>query len=183
MATTTERPTLDPLDYLATDALLDDEERAIRDTVREFVRARVLPDVGEWFEKGTFPQTQRLFFPVLCNQCDEAPCLTICPTGALSHRAMKSEEYVPMRKELGIDPGEDDARLTEVPVPENLAPEGARHRMGPTRAGHRGAPRGFGPAGRVRIPARLGLPRRGRLRSSRRVVQEECGVARGGSRP
>lgn len=37
-------------------------------------------------EKGTFPETQRLFFPVLCNQCDEAPCLTICPTGALFKR-------------------------------------------------------------------------------------------------
>jgi glutaryl-CoA dehydrogenase len=56
MATTTERPAIDPLDYLAIDALLDDEERAIRDTVREFVRAHVLPDVGDWFEKGTFPR-------------------------------------------------------------------------------------------------------------------------------
>jgi Fe-S-cluster-containing dehydrogenase component/formate-dependent nitrite reductase membrane component NrfD len=37
-------------------------------------------------EKGTFPQTQRFFFPVLCNQCDEAPCVRICPTGALFKR-------------------------------------------------------------------------------------------------
>ena len=37
-------------------------------------------------EKGTFPQTQRLFFPVLCNQCEEAPCMNICPTGALFKR-------------------------------------------------------------------------------------------------
>jgi Fe-S-cluster-containing dehydrogenase component/formate-dependent nitrite reductase membrane component NrfD len=37
-------------------------------------------------EKGTFPQTQRLFFPVLCNQCVDAPCLNICPTGALYKR-------------------------------------------------------------------------------------------------
>src|SRR5687767_14712391 len=57
MATTTERPAaLDPLDYLAIDALLDDEERAIRDTVRGFVRANVLDGVGDWFEKGTFPR-------------------------------------------------------------------------------------------------------------------------------
>jgi glutaryl-CoA dehydrogenase len=56
MATTTERAALDPLDYLAIDALLDDEEQAIRDTVREFVRSRVLPDVGDWFEAGTFPR-------------------------------------------------------------------------------------------------------------------------------
>ncbi len=56
MATTTERPALDPLDYLALDALLDDEERAIRDTVRQFVRDNVLDEVGDWFEKGVFPR-------------------------------------------------------------------------------------------------------------------------------
>src|SRR5919108_1488823 len=56
MATTTERPALDPLDYLAIDRLLDDEEKAIRDTVREFVRANVLDEVGDWFEKGMFPR-------------------------------------------------------------------------------------------------------------------------------
>ena len=37
-------------------------------------------------EKGAFPDTQRLFFPVLCNQCEEAPCLKICPTNALYKR-------------------------------------------------------------------------------------------------
>ena len=56
MATTTELPALDPLDLLAVDALLDDEERAIRDTVRQFVRENVLPEIGDWFEKGIFPR-------------------------------------------------------------------------------------------------------------------------------
>jgi len=37
-------------------------------------------------EKGTFPQTQRLFLPVLCNQCADAPCMKICPTSALFRR-------------------------------------------------------------------------------------------------
>jgi Fe-S-cluster-containing dehydrogenase component/formate-dependent nitrite reductase membrane component NrfD len=37
-------------------------------------------------EKGVFPETQRLFFPVLCNQCEEAPCMNICPTNALFRR-------------------------------------------------------------------------------------------------
>ena len=50
------RPELDPLDFLALDALLDDEERAIRDTVRQFVRERVLPEVGDWFEQGILPR-------------------------------------------------------------------------------------------------------------------------------
>src|ERR671910_200605 len=64
MATTTERAAIDPLDYLAIDALLDDEERAIRDTVRGFVRANVLDEVGDWFEKGIFP---RELFPELAK--------------------------------------------------------------------------------------------------------------------
>ncbi|HSF60319.1 MAG TPA: acyl-CoA dehydrogenase family protein [Gaiellaceae bacterium] len=56
MATSTELPALDPLDLLAIDALLDDEERAIRDTVRQFVRDNVLPEIGDWFELGILPR-------------------------------------------------------------------------------------------------------------------------------
>jgi glutaryl-CoA dehydrogenase len=56
MATTTELPALDPLDYLALDALLDEEEKAIRDTIRQFVREHVLPNVGDWFEQGILPR-------------------------------------------------------------------------------------------------------------------------------
>src|SRR5881392_1062428 len=56
MATTAKPTALDPRDFLAIDALLDDEERAIRDTVRRFVRERVLPDVGDWFEQGILPR-------------------------------------------------------------------------------------------------------------------------------
>lgn len=37
-------------------------------------------------ERGTFPETRRFFFPVLCNQCDAAPCVRICPTRALFKR-------------------------------------------------------------------------------------------------
>jgi len=46
----------DPHDFLDIDALLSDEERLVRDTVRQFVGDRVLPDVAEWFEEGTFPK-------------------------------------------------------------------------------------------------------------------------------
>ncbi|MSO49409.1 MAG: 4Fe-4S dicluster domain-containing protein [Acidobacteria bacterium] len=37
-------------------------------------------------EKGRFPDAQRLFLPVLCNQCADAPCMKICPTSALFRR-------------------------------------------------------------------------------------------------
>ena len=43
------------LDYLDLEADLDDEERLIRDTAREFVEQEVRPDIGEHFEVGTFP--------------------------------------------------------------------------------------------------------------------------------
>jgi glutaryl-CoA dehydrogenase len=45
----------DPNDLLGIERLLDDEERLIRDSVRDFVRGRVLPGLEEWFEKGEFP--------------------------------------------------------------------------------------------------------------------------------
>jgi glutaryl-CoA dehydrogenase len=56
MATAARPTALDPRDFLAIDALLDDEERAIRDTVRQFVRERVVPNVGDWFERGVLPR-------------------------------------------------------------------------------------------------------------------------------
>lgn len=45
-----------PTDFLGIDALLHDDERLIRDTVRAFVRDRVLPNIAEWFEDHTFPR-------------------------------------------------------------------------------------------------------------------------------
>jgi glutaryl-CoA dehydrogenase len=62
VATTAKPTAIDPYDFLAVDALLDDEEKAIRDTVRQFVRDRILPEIGEWFERGELPRelTQEL---------------------------------------------------------------------------------------------------------------------------
>ena len=45
----------DPLDPLALDGLLSEEELAIRDAVRRLVNERVLPGIGDWFERGDFP--------------------------------------------------------------------------------------------------------------------------------
>jgi glutaryl-CoA dehydrogenase len=46
---------VDPVDILDIDHELTDEERAIRDAVCGFVRAEILPDIGEWFEAAEFP--------------------------------------------------------------------------------------------------------------------------------
>jgi glutaryl-CoA dehydrogenase len=46
----------DAVDFLDVAALLSDEERLIRETVRAFVRDRVLPNVADWFERGILPR-------------------------------------------------------------------------------------------------------------------------------
>jgi glutaryl-CoA dehydrogenase len=56
MATASKKTALDPRDFLAVDALLDDEEKAIRDTVRQWVLERIVPQAGEWFEQGILPR-------------------------------------------------------------------------------------------------------------------------------
>ena len=53
---TAARPDIRPTDFLETDRLLSDEERDIRDAVRAFVRDRVVPHVGEWFEEARIPR-------------------------------------------------------------------------------------------------------------------------------
>ena len=31
------------------------------------------------YSEGTFPNTRHFVLPVLCNHCDEPPCIAICP--------------------------------------------------------------------------------------------------------
>jgi len=46
---------IDALDFLDLRRLLSDEERAIQDTVRDWVRDRVVPGIEGWFEAAEFP--------------------------------------------------------------------------------------------------------------------------------
>jgi glutaryl-CoA dehydrogenase len=46
----------DAVDFVDVAGLLSDEERLVRDTVRSYVRSRILPSVAEWFEEGTLPR-------------------------------------------------------------------------------------------------------------------------------
>ena len=43
--------------------------------------ARVL--IGE---SGKYPSVRKLIYPVLCNHCDDPPCVDVCPTGATTQR-------------------------------------------------------------------------------------------------
>jgi len=56
MTATTSDRRVDPVDLLDVDAHLDDDERMLRDTVRRFVRERVLPEIHEWFDAGILPR-------------------------------------------------------------------------------------------------------------------------------
>ena len=44
-----------PLGLLDTDSLIDEEDRAIQQTVRKFVDDRIRPHIAEWYEKGNTP--------------------------------------------------------------------------------------------------------------------------------
>ncbi len=44
-----------PLGLFGTDALIDTEDRTIRDTVRAVLTAKVRPHIAEWFESGSIP--------------------------------------------------------------------------------------------------------------------------------
>lgn len=43
-------------DFLNLDAQLSDDEKMIRDTLREFVSKEIMPIIGEHYENGTFPK-------------------------------------------------------------------------------------------------------------------------------
>jgi glutaryl-CoA dehydrogenase len=45
----------DPIDFLAVDDLLSQDDRDVRDTVRAFARERLAPHVADWYDQGTLP--------------------------------------------------------------------------------------------------------------------------------
>jgi glutaryl-CoA dehydrogenase len=53
-------PSFDPHDPLGIDDLLSEEDLAIRATVRQWAADRVLPHVGEWYERGELPGVRDL---------------------------------------------------------------------------------------------------------------------------
>lgn len=55
MSSSAKMSELRPEDYLNIDSRLSEEEIAIRDTVRRFIKDKVEPNIAEWFEEGQSP--------------------------------------------------------------------------------------------------------------------------------
>ncbi|MEU1871447.1 acyl-CoA dehydrogenase family protein [Streptomyces sp. NPDC019793] len=60
MAASPKLPAFDPVDPLGLDDLLEPEDLAVRDTVRNWAADRVLPYVADWYEKGELPGIREL---------------------------------------------------------------------------------------------------------------------------
>ncbi|MEE0144812.1 MAG: 4Fe-4S binding protein, partial [Senegalimassilia anaerobia] len=49
---------------------------------------------------GTFPDLEQYWLPVQCQQCEDAPCVHVCPTGA-SYRDADGKVLVDKEKCIG----------------------------------------------------------------------------------
>ena len=57
---------------------LNEEQRFVEHRAKEWIRI-------ERYWEGTFPDIKARFLPVLCQQCVNAPCETVCPVNATGH--------------------------------------------------------------------------------------------------
>ena len=152
----------------------------------------------KYVEKGTFPDTRRYFSVLRCNHCDDAPCVTICPTVALYRRSDGIVDFDTRRcigckscmqacpyDALYIDPDTNTAakchycaHRIEVglePACVVVCPEQRHHRRRPRRPAHRDRAAGR-PRERRGAQGRAGDAAQGLLRR-RRLLDADAAAA------
>ena len=79
-------------------------------------------------EEGTFPLAYKVFMPIRCNHCSDAPCIPVCPTGA-SYRRDK-DNLVLIDQDVCIGCG---TCVVACPYDVRFMPESARGYYGDTK--------------------------------------------------
>ena len=75
-------------DFLQVDDLLTDEDRAIRDTVRDFAQSELAPHIAEWYDEGTLPDDLDGACAALARRLADGPTLGLQQTKSLITREL-----------------------------------------------------------------------------------------------
>lgn len=82
-------------------------------------------------EEGTFPLAYKVFMPIRCNHCGDAPCIPVCPSGASYRRDKDNLVLIDQDKCIGCG-----TCVIACPYDVRFMPEDARGYYGETKVAY-----------------------------------------------